>query len=76
MLGVVGYGARGLVYTAIGVFLSAAALTADPEKAKGLDGTLAELSQQPYGPYALGLVALGFAAYGAFSCVEARYAEV
>ena len=76
VLGVVGYGARGLVYCGSGAFVVAAALTADPQKAKGLDGTLAELVQQPFGPWLLGAVAVGFVAYGVLSAVEARYAKV
>ena len=76
VLGVVGYSARGLVYCGSGAFVVAAAVTADPQKAKGLDGTLAELVQQPFGPWLLGVVALGFLAYGVLSAVEARYARV
>lgn len=76
VLGVVGYSARGFVYCGSGAFVVAAALTTDPQKARGLDGTLAELAQQPFGPWLLGAVAVGFFSYGALSAVEARYARV
>jgi hypothetical protein len=34
---------------------------------------LVALLQQPFGPWLLGLVALGLIAYGVYSFVEARY---
>ena len=57
----------------IGGFLIGAALHANPAEAIGLDGALAALAAQPFGPYLLGLVAAGLAAYGLFALVEARY---
>jgi hypothetical protein len=45
----------------------------NPSEAQGLDGALATLASQPFGPYLLGLVAIGLAAYGIFALVEARY---
>jgi hypothetical protein len=68
-----GIAARGVVFTLIGAFLVVAAVEADPREARGLDGVLQALREQPYGPYLLGVVALGLAAYGAYCLVEARY---
>jgi uncharacterized membrane protein (DUF2068 family) len=45
----------------------------NPSEARGLDGALAALAEQPFGPYLLALVAAGLAAYGVFALVEARY---
>ena len=68
-----GYTARGVAFIMIGGFLVAAAVHTNPGEAQGLDGALATLAGQPFGPYLLGLVAAGLAAYGIFAFVEARY---
>ena len=75
--GRLGYVARGVVFVIIGIFLGQAALTADPQQARGLGGALSTLAQQPFGPYLLGAVALGLAAYGLYhALVEARYHHI
>jgi hypothetical protein len=71
--GQVGLVARGIVFGIIGLFLIQAAWRARAEEARGLGGALRALEQQPYGPYVLGAVALGFVAYGLYMFVEARY---
>lgn len=71
--GRLGYAARGVVFSLIGGFLIVAALQARPEEARGLGGALEALTQQPYGPWLLAIVALGFIAYGIFMLVQARY---
>lgn len=72
-IGRAGYAARGVAFVMIGGFLVGAAMHHNPGEAQGLDGALATLAGQPYGPYLLGLVAAGLAAYGIFALVEARY---
>ena len=72
-IGRAGYAARGVAFSMIGGFLIAAAIHHNPGEAQGLDGALATLAGQPFGPYLLGLVAAGLAAYGVFALVEARY---
>ena len=77
-LGRLGYGALGVVFTIIGIFMIVAALQFNPQKAKGLDTALSELLHLPFGPVLLGpvllgIVALGLIAYGIYSFVEARY---
>ena len=47
-----------------------------PKEARGLDGALLELSQQPYGRYLLGAVAVGLLAYGLYCFVQARYRRI
>jgi hypothetical protein len=74
--GVVGRSARGLVFGAVGVFLAHSAITFDPDKAKGLDGTLRELADTPAGPWALVAVALGLVAYGVYEFCEARWRRI
>jgi hypothetical protein len=68
-----GYSAQGVVFCLIGGFLFSAAIRSDPGEARGLDGALQWLAQQPYGPWLLGCVAAGLGAYGLFMLVEARY---
>lgn len=72
-IGRAGYAARGVAFVMIGGFLVAAATHTNPDEVQGLDGALATLAGQPFGPYLLGLVAAGLAAWGVFALVEARY---
>ena len=72
-LGRLRYGALGVIFTIIGIFMIVAAVQFNPQKAKGLDTALSELLHLPFGPVLLGIVALGLIAYGAYSFVEARY---
>ena len=51
-------------------------MTYDPEKARGLDARAAALAGQSYGPWLLGLVALGIAAFGVYCFFQARYRKV
>lgn len=75
-LGRFGIAARGIVFAIIGLFLVQAARRSDANEAKGLGGALAALAQQPFGPWILGLVALGLIAYGVYSVIEARYRRI
>ncbi len=72
-LGQLGHIARGLVFGMIGLFLIVAALRTNAGEARGLDGVLATLAQQPFGPWLLGAVATGLIAFGLYLLVEARY---
>ncbi|HEV8115394.1 MAG TPA: DUF1206 domain-containing protein, partial [Acidimicrobiales bacterium] len=71
--GAVGHTARGVVAGLAGLLLVKAALDYDPQQAKGIDGTLRTISEQPYGRLLLLLAAAGLAAFGLFSFVEALY---
>lgn len=71
-----GIAARGIVFAIIGIFFVQAARHSDASEAKGLGEALAVLAQQPFGPWILGLVALGLIAYGIYSLVEARYRRI
>jgi Domain of Unknown Function (DUF1206) len=68
-----GYSARGAAFAVIGLLLVVAAIYARPELAHGVGGALETLAQQPFGPWLLGAVAVGFVAYGIFMMVQARY---
>jgi len=68
-LGRFGTAARGLVFTLIGMFLFMAALHHDANQAQGIDGVLSALLHQSYGPWLLGVVALGLIAFGIYSAM-------
>jgi len=75
-LGMIGGLARGVVFGLAGVFLLIAAVTFNPGKARGLDGTLRSLADSPLGPFLLVAVAIGLVAFGAYSMCEARWRKV
>jgi Domain of Unknown Function (DUF1206) len=74
-LGVTGYTTKGLAYAIVGGLLVTAAVTYDPKHARGLDAALRTLAEQPYGWLLLGLVAIGFLAYGLYCAGQARFRE-
>jgi hypothetical protein len=51
----------------------AAAVTFDPDKARGMDAALRQVAAQPYGPWLLSLMALGLMCFGVYSFAESRY---
>jgi fumarate reductase subunit D len=75
-IGTVGHLARMVVFGLVGVFLIKAAVDFNPNKAVGLDGALAKLAHQSYGPFLLGLVAAGLVAFGLYSLSDARYRRI
>ncbi|MCB2411885.1 DUF1206 domain-containing protein [Demequina sp. TTPB684] len=75
-LGTVGYPAKGVALGAVGAFFTYAALTADPDKARGLDGAIGGLLDAPFGQPIVIAVGVGFAAYGLYSFGRARYAKM
>lgn len=75
-LGKVGYGARGLASLPLGVFLVLAGIEARADEARSWGGALQAVERQPFGSWALGLVATGLIAFGLFGLVEARYRRI
>ncbi|MEV8214802.1 DUF1206 domain-containing protein [Leifsonia sp. NPDC077715] len=70
-LGRVGYVAKGVALIIVGGLVVFGAITSDPSKAGGLDGSLKALTTVPFGVFLLILIALGLIAYGLFWCVRA-----
>jgi hypothetical protein len=75
-LGAAGNVARGVVFGVAGVFLVVAAVSFDPDRAEGLDGSLRKIAATPLGPWLLVAVALGLVTFGVYSCCEARWRVV
>ncbi|MCW2944207.1 MAG: putative integral rane protein [Actinoallomurus sp.] len=75
-IGTVGLSTRALIYAAAGVFLAYAAITYDPGKAKGVDGTLRQFATTSAGPWLLVLIALGLIVFGIYSFCEARWRRI
>jgi hypothetical protein len=75
-VGMFGHLARMVVFALVGVFLIKAAVDFNPNKAVGLDGALATLLRQAYGPVLLGIVAAGLIAFAAYSISDARYRRI
>lgn len=76
LLGAFGYGARGVVFEMVGLFLLKAAIDFNPHKAVGLDGVLQKLAASAHGPLLLGVVAAGLIAFGCYSLADARYRKI
>jgi hypothetical protein len=75
-LGIAGYTAKGVVLGGAGILLVAATATADPAKGAGLDAAVKSLGEAPFGKTLLVAAAMGFAAYGAYCFVLARFARM
>lgn len=73
LLGRTGLAARALVFALIGYFLLRTAIDFKSGNAIGVDGALAALHHEPLGPWLVGLAAVGFLIFAAFSLIEARY---
>lgn len=75
-LGQVGYLAKGVVLVVLGLLVVVAAIQFDPAQANGLDSALKTVKDQPFGPFLLTAVALGFIAFGCYLFVRARRGKV
>jgi hypothetical protein len=75
-LGTIGHLARMIVFGLVGIFLIKAAIDYSPNKAVGLDGALAKIVHRSYGPFLLGVVAVGLIAFALYSLSDARYRKI
>jgi hypothetical protein len=71
-----GYAAKGVALGVLGVLFVVAAVKVEPGRAGGLDAALRTLGAAPFGAVLLVLVGLGFAAYGVYSFLRARYGRL
>jgi len=75
-IGRFGTAARGVVIAMIGIFLALAAYNFDPQQARGIEGALTALLNQPYGPWLLAVVAAGLIAFGIYSVTGAAWVRL
>ena len=75
-LGIFGYVAKGVAYAITGVLVVSAAVTYQPNQARGLDSALKTLANHAYGNWLLAVIAVGFAAFGVYCFAQARYRKV
>lgn len=57
-------------------FLLRAVLQGDPQEAAGVDETLRQVADATYGPWLLGILALGLACWGAYGVLEVRWRQL
>ncbi|WP_435200726.1 DUF1206 domain-containing protein [Janibacter sp. GS2] len=75
-LGMIGYPAKGAVLALVGLFFVIAAVQHQSSEAAGLDGALMSLRDEPFGPYLLTAVAIGFIAFGLYCFARARHQRI
>ncbi len=74
-VGRVGYVAKGIAFGLVGVLLARAAASADVSTATGLEGAMTAVAGVGAGPWLLGGIAVGFAAFGGYALARARYPD-
>ncbi|WP_419096128.1 DUF1206 domain-containing protein [Streptomyces sp. B6(2022)] len=73
--GVAGGVSRGLVFAALGFSGVMAAVSYDPDRAKGMDDAIRSFAQTPAGPWLLIAVAAGLVLFGVFSFGQVKWRE-
>ena len=69
--GKAGYTAKGIAFGIVGILFAYAGITHDAKKSGGVDQALHEILEQPFGPFLLGLIAVGIICYGLFCFARA-----
>lgn len=75
-IGQIGLSARAIAFLLVAGFLVWAALDANARRARGLEGSLSTLREQPYGTWLLLALAAGLVAYGVHQMIRGRYMNV
>jgi hypothetical protein len=73
LVGIAGDVARGLLVILVAAYIFLAALSDDPEKAKGLGIALESFAHRTGGPELVGLLGVGMVCFGLYSIVEAGF---
>jgi hypothetical protein len=74
-IGRIGYVAKGIAFTLVGVLTWRAATSADLDGATGLEGAMTAVLSVAAGPWLLTAVAVGFGAFGVYALARARYPD-
>lgn len=72
----IGLTARGFVFALIGIFLTRAALRADPSQARDFGDSIQELETSPFGHWILIAIAFGLFSYAIYEFIRARYRTI
>lgn len=75
-IGQVGISARAAALLLIAGFLLRAAIDENARRARGLEGSLETLKEQPYGRWLLLALAAGLVAYGVYSVIRGLYMRI
>lgn len=75
-MGRIGTAALGVVLAIVGILMLSQASSAGAHKVPGFDQALLFLLDKPYGPYLVGLVALGLIAYAIYSFMGALWFRI
>lgn len=75
-LGLAAHTTKGAIMALLGWFLLQAAITYNPQEAKGLDAALGSVAASTWGTAILTLVALGLLTYAAFCLLESKYRRI
>jgi hypothetical protein len=73
VLGKIGLTARALAFALIGYFVIVTALDYNSRDAVGVDGALARLHHEPFGPVLVAVAGAGFVVFAAYSVLEGCY---
>ena len=73
LLGKLGIASRGIAFVLVGMCLVIASIASDSNLAGGLQNAFQVLADQPLGWLWLGLIGIGFMAYGLYMLAAARY---
>lgn len=76
VLGMVGYISKGILLCVVGVLFVVAALTFDPDHARGLDSALKSLVALPFGAVILAAAGVGLIAYGLYCIARGKLARL
>jgi len=72
---VAGHVAKGFALAVLGILIVVAAISADPQQAGGLDKAFSALAALRLGAVLIGLVGLGFIAYGVYCGFRTRFGK-
>lgn len=75
-LGKIGYTARGIVFSLIGILILKPVFAGGSGQAQGFDSALAALAYTPYGELSLGLVATGLILFGIYSALCSKWTKI
>lgn len=68
-----GFYSRGVILLIVGYMFIKAAIQANPSQAGGTQEAFGWIQEQSYGPYLMGLIAIGLIGFGVWSFIQAKY---